>query len=626
MIIAVLGCHILISATFLLHLVTGFVASPTITTNSRAGLFYGGGISSTATTRTALSVATPAKPSLSSQNVQEEDGRGNGVSSAERTSNTTASSSSSSSSSRSLKKQSFSKLVPKISNGGSQSRLKRLKDYIWMREALEDLTAAEFACSVESHLDDDESTSSSSSSITIASKLDSSAPERAGGRRRRRAVDYEKLLQQLNKRIRDMGCYFNPRDAQLKCILQSGVGSGSFVYSDQQRQSTLDRLIRTRQMLMEVIRGVQVEKEARDTAAAEAAKNETGLPFAIVLPELPELPELRVELPKEPDVNPDSVGPKLYVRDDGTVDWDGALQDKAALRKFGTAVWARINGREPELSITDSITSELGESTSNKDGKSMKQSPSSSSSQHATTPKAVTARIVETEEIIEARAKLLELKEELAQKESQHTAMLNSVMRAGQAVANVNLAMLNPEQRRMITESAESLEFVKEKVSFSNMIYELERVYTYLAGEFGNPAMKGYISLQDRLNVAEFGLIESQVDSFSSLLDAGENIDADVLAVVAEQLNDFKRRLGIDYSVTGVTFDRDAILRWIAVLYDQTKTGLAFYVKGCSLFWNDIVFCLSLINRAAQGYTLKPREVRTIRYVSFVFYAPTVQS
>ena len=31
------------------------------------------------------------------------------------------------------------------------TRLRRLKDLVWVREALEDLTAAEFACSVEAH-------------------------------------------------------------------------------------------------------------------------------------------------------------------------------------------------------------------------------------------------------------------------------------------------------------------------------------------------------------------------------------------------------------------------------------------------------------------------------------------
>jgi LETM1-like protein len=85
--------------------------------------------------------------------------------------------------------------------------------------------------------------------------------------------------------------------------------------------------------------------------------------------------------------------------------------------------------------------------------------------------------------------------------------------------------------------------------------------------------------------------------------------------VVYDQLTDFKTRLGIDYYVTGLSFDQETIRRFLGELLDKTKKGLAFYVKGVRLFWNDIVFCLRLFNRAAQGYTLKPREVRTLRYV-----------
>ena len=82
---------------------------------------------------------------------------------------------------------------------------------------------------------------------------------------------------------------------------------------------------------------------------------------------------------------------------------------------------------------------------------------------------------------------------------------------------------------------------------------------------------------------------------------------------VADQLIDFKRRLGIDYYVTGLTFDYEEIQVWLKDIGMKTKKGLVFYVKGTRLFIDDIVFCLSLIGRALQGYTLKPREVRTLR-------------
>ena len=102
-------------------------------------------------------------------------------------------------------------------------------------------------------------------------------------------------------------------------------------------------------------------------------------------------------------------GPKLYVRDDGTVDWEGALQDRAALRKFGGAVWARINGQTPDG---------LGDSDENK---------STGDGVHETKP-AVTAKIEDTPTIQEARKKLVSLQDELKEKERVHTALVESGM------------------------------------------------------------------------------------------------------------------------------------------------------------------------------------------------------
>ena len=263
------------------------------------------------------------------------------------------------------------------------------------------------------------------------------------------------------------------------------------------------------------------------------------------------------------------------------------------MKKFGSAVWSRINGQDPEANNgEDEISS--GEEF---------HKPS----------KAVTAKIADTDAIREKRAQLDALVEELYQMEKEHTKLLNSAISAGQAVANVNLATVNASLRQRIRTSSDELEAKQAQVTFQNLNYELERIYTYLEGELGNTAAKGYIPLQDRLNVAEFGLLESQLDNFNRQIGLGEILDSDVLSVVTDQLVDFKRRLGIDYYVTGLTFDSEAIQVWLKDIWVKTKTGFAFYVKGTRLFWDDVVFCSSLILRALQGYTLKPREVRTLR-------------
>ena len=127
---------------------------------------------------------------------------------------------------------------------------------------------------------------------------------------------------------------------------------------------------------------------------------------------------------------------------------------------------------------------------------------------------------------------------------------LLAALKVGQAVANIQMATIDPGLRNMIKKSADNLEAKKEELSLVMLQYELERIFTYLMGETKNN--KGYIPLQDRLNVAEFGLLESQVEAMST-----QEKDTDVLQVVSDQVTDLKRRLGIDYYVTGLSFDRE---------------------------------------------------------------------
>ena len=109
-------------------------------------------------------------------------------------------------------KSSSASKPPTVISDNPVSKFRRLKDFMWIRETLEDLTAAEFACSVE-------------------------ASAGADGRKRKRAVDYEKLLSQLNRRIRDM---VGP-DADIMMVhgsdpeITEGKGMGRFVYTHDQR-------------------------------------------------------------------------------------------------------------------------------------------------------------------------------------------------------------------------------------------------------------------------------------------------------------------------------------------------------------------------------------------------------
>lgn len=290
--------------------------------------------------------------------------------------------------------------------------------------------------------------------------------------------------------------------------------------------------------------------------------------------------------------------PFIYVRDDGSVDWDGALQDRAALKKIGTAVWSRINGEDPST-VDDSDSPTTPPSSE----------PSSNSDRQP-----VTAQIMETDAIRALKTQLAALQSQYDALSTEHTLLLSSAVDAGSAVASVNLATLDPSLRARIRRSSETLERKRVELTFQTLNYELERIYTYLDTDLGNVLAKGYIPLSDRLNVAEFGLLESQIENLNSLSRMGEAVDDDVLSVVLDQTNDFKRRLAIDYSVAGFTFDREGIVTFWNDVYGQAQKGLVFYGKGLQLLSDDLVFSTSLIGRALTvGYTLKPREVRTLR-------------
>ena len=128
--------------------------------------------------------------------------------------------------------------------------------------------------------------------------------------------------------------------------------------------------------------------------------------------QLPEMPDLSIDIPKEKESSTSS-GPKLYVRDDGSLDWDGALQDRAALKKFGGAVWARINGQNAD----DISEEDEGEENDVK---------AANGGHGAGHEKRVLAKIEDTPEIREAREELDELKEKLKELQKSHTALLSS--------------------------------------------------------------------------------------------------------------------------------------------------------------------------------------------------------
>jgi hypothetical protein len=139
----------------------------------------------------------------------------------------------------------LSSVSPNVNSPTSQTKLRRLKDRMWVRETLEDITAAEFACTI----------ALSTSSITTSSQ--------SSRKKKSRSVDFDNILGNLNKRIEDMcvaatvgeaknlgvPCYHwdkssttNTHGAETDfCwMIRENVGMGSVTYTAQQRDALLE--------------------------------------------------------------------------------------------------------------------------------------------------------------------------------------------------------------------------------------------------------------------------------------------------------------------------------------------------------------------------------------------------
>ena len=114
----------------------------------------------------------------------------------------------------------------KENDGLTVSKFRQLKDVMWIRETLEDWTAAEFALSVEQQ----------------------AAQSTESKKTKKRAVDYEKLMTQLTKRIEDMTCqsfddYSPLMDDDGTLTLDCNLGMGRYAYTGDERMDLMEYVL-----------------------------------------------------------------------------------------------------------------------------------------------------------------------------------------------------------------------------------------------------------------------------------------------------------------------------------------------------------------------------------------------
>jgi len=278
-----------------------------------------------------------------------------------------------------------------------------------------------------------------------------------------------------------------------------------------------------------------------------------------------------------------SVNPLTYfVREDGTVDVELLVESGKEAAVFGSELWKRINGRQPD-----------GEEGSKK-----------------------LVKLPDSEKVIGMEEQLLSLEQQLAEAQWNE----DNLKQSYRALKKEGAAITREMRVQLRAAEDVTLELVR-LMKILSIDIELERLFPYIEQEIEQSPVA---SNDQKTTIAEYTLIEQQL---KSLLQAArdrdtdfllEQVDDSELEVIRAEVEDIKMRLGLDLLGRDalpmtIKFDAVAMQLYLEKTFQVVQQGFSFYVEGSRILTSDVQYAIWLIARAVQGYTLAPREVRVIR-------------
>jgi len=296
----------------------------------------------------------------------------------------------------------------------------------------------------------------------------------------------------------------------------------------------------------------------------------------------------------------------LYVREDRTVDLDGALSEAEKAASFSRDLWQRLNGgNEKEAGSTEESQQEKPESR----------------------------RVAEKRDLRDEAKRLL------AGAEQDRRELLARVARdLGQELIEPEMAgsQLRPEQLRSeLRDCDQVLRERKSRLLLTSIDWLLERVAEELEADLEKTSMADWSvsGRQLKLYVSEFSLLDKQASSYWQFLpedpeacdvaecvDFSGLLDPEELSVLEGDTAEYVTRVGLEVQREEGSEDNgiaSSLKGWADQLQrktEQAQAGLDFYVTGGQLLGQDIQYAWTLISRAAvSSYTLKPQEVRTLQ-------------
>ena len=323
------------------------------------------------------------------------------------------------------------------------------------------------------------------------------------------------------------------------------------------------------------------------------------------------------------DILKDIPSINIVVRDDGTVDWDEALASSREVARFGAELWERINGKEVEEGIP-TINEIFGQA----EAKNIQETESTKRLRMAVDQTTSNLNVL-LDSQVSMKQRLWEARDNglvISQDDLNSMRLLDTRSKDLQKL--LTLTKLDLDVERICIYLQDDIESSVDPVDQRLLVAEVNLIERQLAAIVGN------IQLSDRVDLLMKSVFEGEYDkiydnsntsniaftasvtpkakiapSSSALLSL---IDDDELALVEGEVNDLKMRLGIDTNA-GKAVDWGSLGVLIQENVAKIKEGLAFWSDGTKMLISDVQYAWKLLIKAAGGYTLKAREVNTVR-------------
>jgi len=268
----------------------------------------------------------------------------------------------------------------------------------------------------------------------------------------------------------------------------------------------------------------------------------------------------------------------LYIREDQTVDLDGALNEARKVAKFSGDLWERLNGKGHGRSAEEVSSGESASALRKRKAMELARQRLAAAEEAR---KAFVAR---------AAGELNQAPDE-ARTQDYVRQLRGDWRNCEQNCRSCQAMLLLRSIEWSLQCSAEELEKDLQQTSMSDWA---------VAGE------------QQTRQVAELAMIEKQAASYQA--QAAEHLQE--LELLEEDCLKFAARLGLKSEEESGDLN-SSFRRLISQLkraWERTKSGLEFYTNGVQLLWQDVQYACNLVSKAAfSNYTLRAWEVRTLQ-------------